>query len=82
LLREGSTKIAEDNETARVCNLAENFNGQRIILGGKVGIERNAVLLLGTVAISRRCGFEVYLFRRCSTVLAYSDKYKILVIHG
>ena len=56
----------EDNETARVWILAENFNGQRIIIGGKVGTESNYVLLLGTAAISFRCSFEVYLFRRCS----------------
>jgi hypothetical protein len=56
----------EDNETARVWRSAENFNGPRVIIGGKVGIERNFVLLLGTVVISGRYSFEAYLFRRCS----------------
>ncbi len=36
------------------------------IIGGKVEIESNVVLLIGTVAISSRCSFEVYLSRRCS----------------
>ena len=66
MLRGGPTRLAEDSETARVWRLAEKINGQRIIISGKVGIESNVVLLLGTVAISRRCSFEVYLFRRCS----------------
>ncbi len=67
MFRGGSTKIVEDSEMARVWKLAENFNGQHIILHGKVGVESNVVLLLGTVAISGRCSFEVHLFYRCST---------------
>ena len=68
MLKGDSTKIVEDSETARVWRLAENFNfnGHRIIIGGKMGLESNVILLLGTVAISGRCSFEVYLFRRCS----------------
>ena len=66
MLRGGSTRIVEDSEMARVRRLAEKFNGQRIIIGGKEGIESNVVLLLGTVAISGRCRFQVFLFRRCS----------------
>ena len=66
-LRGGSTKIVGDSETARVCKLAKHCNEQRIILGGKVRIERNFVFFLGTFALSGRCSFKVYLLHRCST---------------